>query len=173
MKSVLPDLVLVPTKFPVREQVVPGDRNKIFSLLTGSGFFHPREMAYGMDLLDEHLLRGESSSYKFMLHEIDNMLLAYGCYGPIRLSDRRYLLHWLAVDRNYQHQGLGQKLETAIAAKIRSLGGAKIYAEISNRDVHAPARGFYEICGYKLAAAIPDYYADNDHKVLYVKDISG
>jgi ribosomal protein S18 acetylase RimI-like enzyme len=128
-------------------------------------------MAYGMDLFDEHLLKGETSNYKFMLHEKDGELLAYGCYGLIKLSNRRYHLHWLAVDRNHQKHGLGVQLEAAIASKIRAINGVKIYAEISNRDYHAPVRVFYEKCGYRLAAAIADYYADGDDKVLYVKDL--
>jgi ribosomal protein S18 acetylase RimI-like enzyme len=157
--------------FAMREEITPRDRNLIFTLLNNSGFFHPREMAYGMDLFDEHLLKGEASSYQFMLHEKNGMLLGYGCYGPIKLSDRRYHLHWLAVDRNCQKQGIGHLLEAAITDKIRAIGGLKIYAEISNRDEHAPVRVFYEKCGYRLAAAIADFYADGDDKVLYVKDL--
>ena len=155
----------------IREYIQPIDRHKIFKLLNECGFFLPREMAYGMDLFDEHLLKGENSSYRFLLHEDNGELLAYGCYGPIRLSNQRYHLHWLAVDRDRQKKGLGRMIETAIANKIRLLGGSKIYAELSNRDHHAPVRVFYEKCGYNLAASIPDYYADGDDKVLYVKDL--
>lgn len=155
----------------LREHIVPHDRHTIFALLNNSGFFLPREMAYGMDLFDEHLLKGDNSSYRFLLHEQDGALLGYGCYGPIRLSDKRYHLHWLAVDRHHQKNGIGRLLEEAIINKIRLLGGNKVYAEISNRDHHEPVRVFYEKCGYVLAASIPDYYADGDDKVLYVKDL--
>jgi ribosomal protein S18 acetylase RimI-like enzyme len=106
-----------------------------------------------------------------MLHEKDRQLLAYGCYGPIKLGDRRFQLHWLAVENAHQGHGLGHLLEAAITNKIRVQGGLKIYAEISNRDYHAPVRVFYESCGYRLAAAIADYYADGDDKVIYVKDL--
>jgi GNAT superfamily N-acetyltransferase len=157
--------------FKVREEITPSDRHLIFNLITNSGFFRPREMAYGMDLFDEHLLKGELSNYQFMLHEKEGQLLAYGCYGPVKLCDRRYHLHWLAVDRLYQGQGLGHLLEAAITRKIGIQGGVKIYAEISNRDYHAPVRVFYESCGYRLAAAIADYYSDGDDKVIYVKDL--
>lgn len=88
-------------ELPIRDYVEPRDRHNIFSLLNSSGLFLPREMAYGMDLLDEHLRKGENSHYNFTLYEQDNRLLGYGCYGGLRLSDRRYHLHWMAVDKQH------------------------------------------------------------------------
>jgi GNAT superfamily N-acetyltransferase len=154
-----------------RETIQAGDRHKVFELLHSSGFFLPREMAYGMGLFDEHLRRGEASAYQFMLHEREGQILAFGCYGIIPLTDRRYHLHWLAVDRAHQSGGLGRLLEKAICHKIHSLGGTRIDAELSTRGPLEKARIFYEKCGYKLAVAIPDYYADGDNKVLYVKNL--
>jgi ribosomal protein S18 acetylase RimI-like enzyme len=162
---------LDPQHFQVREEVFPRDRHQVFSLVNSSGYFLPREMAYGMDMFDEHLMKGDISNYHFMLYADDTMLVACGCYGPIRLSDRRYLIHWMAVDRNYQHQGMGRRLEEAICKKIRLLGGVKVYAQTSNRDYHTAARAFYESCGYKSSSTIPDYYGDNDDMVFYAKDL--
>jgi GNAT superfamily N-acetyltransferase len=158
--------------FKVREQVMPRDRSRVFSLLNSSGYFLPREMAYGMDLFDEHMMKGDASHYHFVLHEQDDALLAFACYGPLRLSDRRYHLHWMAVDRQHHNKGMGHRLESAIAAKVASLGGVRIYAETSNRDYHAAARAFYESCGYNASATVPDYYGDSDDMVFYVKTIT-
>lgn len=159
------------TAYKVREHVGPHDRSSIFGLLNNSGFFLTQEMAYGMDLLDEHLRRGENSSYKFIIYEQDGQLLGYACYGPIRYSDRRFHLHWMTVERHHQHQGLGGIIEAAITQKIRALGGVKIYAEVSNRDQHIPVRLFYEKCGYMLAGTIHDYYADGSDVMFYAKNL--
>jgi ribosomal protein S18 acetylase RimI-like enzyme len=157
--------------FHVREEVRASDRSRIFNLLHSSGYFLPREMSYGMDLLDEHLMKGEKSSYHFVLYERDDALVGYGCYGPIRLCDRRYHLLWVLVDPAYHHQGLGRHLEAEIIKRIRSFGGVKVYAQTSNRDYHKAARAFYEGCGYQASATIPDYYGDKDDVVFYVKDV--
>jgi ribosomal protein S18 acetylase RimI-like enzyme len=157
--------------FTLREHVTPYDRNKIFNLLNRGGFFYPHEMAYGMGLFDEHLLRGENSSYQFMLYEAEDRILACGCFGLLPLTDRRYHVHWLAVAADHHGQGIGGKLEAAIVARIRTQGGARIYAEISNRPYHARARAFYERCGYRPQIVIPGYYGLGDDKLLYVKDI--
>lgn len=157
--------------YKVREGVTPDDRSSIFRILNTSGYFLPREMAYGMDLFDEHLRRGENSSYKFILYEQDAALLGYASYGPVKYSDRRYHLHWLAVDRNHQHHGLGRIIEAAVVAKVRALGGSRLYAEVSNREHHTKARQFYEKCGYSLAASLPDYYADGSDTLFYAKEL--
>jgi ribosomal protein S18 acetylase RimI-like enzyme len=157
--------------FEIRDEIVPQDRGKISRLLSNSGYFLPREMAYGMDLFDAHLLKGSQSHYSFLLFEQGTMLLAYGCYGKIRLSDRRYHLHWLAVDRDWHHKGVGRQIESAIVDRIRVLGGVKIFAEVSNRDYHTIARAFYESIGYRLSGSIPDYYGDKDDMLLYAKDL--
>jgi GNAT superfamily N-acetyltransferase len=124
-----------------------------------------------MDLLDAYLRNGESSNYQFMLLENDDTLLAYGCYGLLPLTDRRYHLHWLVVNRDFRGNGYGRILEAAIVEKIRGYGGLRVYAEFSERTQHRPVRSFYEKCGYHPAAVTPDYYANGDHKVLYVKKL--
>ncbi|HEU0118663.1 MAG TPA: GNAT family N-acetyltransferase [Alphaproteobacteria bacterium] len=154
----------------MREDVRPNDRQKVFTLLNSSGYFLPREMAYGMGLFDEHLMHGEKSNYRFLLLERDGMLLGYGCYGPVRCSDRRYHLHWMTIDRNIQHQGLGRMLADAIADKVRGLGGVKIFGTVSNRT-YRETQAFYSSCGYKLVAELPDYYGDGDAMVYCVKDL--
>jgi ribosomal protein S18 acetylase RimI-like enzyme len=159
------------SQFKLREHVEPTDRSKIFTLLSAGGFFYPHEMAYGMGLFDEHLLKGDNSSYQFMLYEKDDHILACGCFGVLPLTDRRYHLHWFAVAAGHHGQGIGHRLETAIVARIRAQGGVKIYAEVSNRDYHTRARKFYEHCGYRPGTVIADYYGNGDDKMLYVKDV--
>jgi ribosomal protein S18 acetylase RimI-like enzyme len=155
----------------LREDVMPGDRGKLFDLLNIGGFFYPHEMAYGMGLFDEHLFKGENSSYQFMLYEQEHMILACGCYGLLPLTNKRYHLHWIAVADGYHKHGIGSRLEAAIVGRIRMQGGVKVYAEVSNRAYHARARKFYELCGYRIGVTIPDYYGTGDDKLLYVKDV--
>jgi ribosomal protein S18 acetylase RimI-like enzyme len=155
----------------LREQVAPSDRTKLFKLIQDCGAFYPHEMAYGMGLFDEHLLRGENSSHQFMLYEQDGSLIAYGCFGPLPLTDRRYHLYWLVVGSGASSKGIGKALESAIAKRVRTQGGVRLYAETSNRATHEGARQFYEHCGYRLDTVTPDYYGDGHDKVVYVKDL--
>jgi ribosomal protein S18 acetylase RimI-like enzyme len=164
-------MTVFPTSLTLREQPSPADRQPVFQLLNAGGYFLPREMAYGMDLFDEHLRKGEKSHYRFILAEDHGVLRGYACYGPIRLSNNRFHLHWIAVDRNYMHHGLGSALEHEIVKQVKILGGVKIFAETSHRHDHAAAHAFYESCGYEAAASVSDYYSDGDDMVFYVKDV--
>ena len=167
----IPEPAPEPASFRLREHVTPHDRSKLFTLINDGGFFYPHEMAYGMNLFDEHLLRGDNSSYQFMLYEEGDRILACGCFGLLPLTNQRYHLHWFAVASAYHGQGIGQKLEAAITVRIRLMGGIKIYADTSNRGFHVRARKFYENCGYRQCSVIPDYYGDGDDKILYTKDL--
>jgi ribosomal protein S18 acetylase RimI-like enzyme len=158
-------------EFTLREELTARDRGRIFNLLNTGGFFTTREMAYAMNLLDRSFREGETGDYRFILLEDGNTLLGYGCYGLLPLCHGRYHIYWIAIDRTRRNQGLGKRIETAITASVRKLGGAKIYAEISNRGEDDPTQLFYAHCGYKLAATIPNYYADGDSMMLFEKDL--
>jgi len=63
---------------------------------------------------------------------------------------------------------LMQAAENHIAAR----GGYWIVVETSDTPMYAPARRFYEGCGYQRAAALPDFYRDGDGLVIYARRIA-
>lgn len=156
--------------FTLREDITPNDRARIFKLLNADGFFTTREMAYAMNLLDRNFLAG-SEEFRFMLLERKDALVGYGCYGLLPLCNARYHIYWMAVDPRHRGKGLGKRLEAAITSSIRKLGGAKIYAETSDRPQDRLPQQFYAQCGYRHVAVIPDYYADGDNMLLLEKEL--
>jgi ribosomal protein S18 acetylase RimI-like enzyme len=155
----------------LREEIAPSDRSRIFKLLSAGGFFTTREMAYAMNLLDRSFLGSEAGDFRFMLLEQKDILLGYGCYGLLPLCNARYHIYWMAIDRHHRGKGIGKRLEAAITSNIRKLGGAKIYAEISDRNEDRLPQHFYAQCGYKHVATIPSYYADGDSMLLLEKEL--
>lgn len=55
---------------------------------------------------------------------------------------------------------------------IRNMGGRRIYAETSSRDLYRPTMAFYRACGYKIEATLEDFYAPGDAKVILLKILS-
>ena len=55
--------------------------------------------------------------------------------------------------------------------QIVATGGTRIYVETSHRADYQATRGFYERCGYQLAAVLDDFYAPGDSKATYFKVI--
>jgi ribosomal protein S18 acetylase RimI-like enzyme len=51
------------------------------------------------------------------------------------------------------------------------MGGQHIYVETSSRELYEPTRRFYEKHDYRLVARIPFYYADDDDRLVYLKNL--
>jgi ribosomal protein S18 acetylase RimI-like enzyme len=98
-------------------------------------------------------------------------LAAWICWGPTPCTLGTYDLYWLAVDPAHQQRGLGAALVREMEHRL--IASARlIVVETAGRDDYAGTRAFYERCGYRVAARIPDFYAPGDDQVVYVKHVS-
>lgn len=153
----------------VRTIPVEADRGSIRSILGQSGFFNEEEVEIGVSLIDEYLKAGERSDYHFLFAEEGGCVVGYTCYGPIPGTLVSWDLYWIAVDVNLQKRGVGQQLLSLTEARIKEMGGRRVYVETSSRPLYEPTRRFYERAGYREEARLAQYYAPDDDKVLYVK----
>ncbi len=87
-------------------------------------------------------------------------------------ADGVWDLAMLAVDPNRQRAGLGRELVRHVE-EILSGGGARLLAvRTSGTDQFRGARAFYDSRGYRRTATVPDWWADGDDLILYVKRLS-
>jgi len=93
------------------------------------------------------------------------------CYGPIPMTDARYDLYWIAVDRRFPKQGIGGCLIEFMEREIQSAGGGQIYVDTSSTPPYAAARLFYQKHGYRVICTLEDFYRTGDHKVMFRKTI--
>jgi D-alanine-D-alanine ligase len=156
----------------LRDHVTADDPRHVRRIVESTGFFRPDEVEIAVELVDERLAKGAASGYEFVFADRAGRPVAYACYGPIACTIGSYDLFWIAVDRDQQGGGLGRALLTAAESRIRAAGGRHVYIETSNHPQYAPTRGFYERCGYRLAALLPEFYAPGDDKAIYVKDLT-
>jgi len=152
-----------------REIVTPGDRDEFEAILRGTGFFSDAEVGIALELVDEFIAQGTKSGYHFLVHEPSTELLGFSCYGPIPGTASSYDLYWIAVHRQHQRKGLGNVILVETEARIRALGGTRVYAETSGRDLYHPTRSFYDGNGYTLEARLKNYYGPGDDQVIYGK----
>ena len=162
----------IPGECRLREQVLPSDREHVRRIVESTGFFRADEVDVAVELVDERLAKGPASGYEFVLADRGDRAVGYACFGPIACTIGSYDLYWIAVDAEQQGTGLGRLLLNAAEDAIRCAGGRHVYIETSNRPQYTPTRGFYDRCGYRLAAVLPDFYAPGDGKVIYVKDLT-
>lgn len=153
----------------LREQLRPGDAERIRDLVRATGFFSPEEQQIAAEIAAESLARGDAAGYHYLFVDDGDGLAGYACFGPIPCTREAYDLYWIAVAPTGQGRGLGRRLVAATEQRVAALGGTRIYVDTSGREQYVPTRAFYEACGYQVAARLEDFYAAGDAKVVYLK----
>ena len=152
-----------------RDAVHRSDPEAIFRLTESCELFYPEETAVARELAEERLARGPSSGYEFLFAETDGIVAGYTCFGPIPLTQGRFDLYWIAVQKDLQETGIGRRLLQLTEVRIQEMEGRRIYVETSSRKIYEPTHRFYLSGGYHQEAILTDFYAPGDDKVIYMK----
>lgn len=158
-------------KADFRTEVGPDDIRSVREIVSSTNYFTPAEIEVAVELVEERLRRGEQSGYFFVFALYHDRTVGYACFGPIACTVNRFDLYWVAVEKQYQNQGLGSLLLVKSEQEIRRMGGRKIYIETSSQPKYEPTRTFYTKQNYFKEAEIRDFYNDNDNKIIYVKTL--
>lgn len=156
----------------LRTEPREGDRAVIRALLSATGFFQAREIDIAIELIEDRLAKGRASEYLFLFADIAGGTQGFVCYGPITITESRFDLYWIAVSPDHQGKGLGRLLLREAERQMRSLKGAYVFAETSSRAAYEPTRRFYLGQGFTEVARVPHFYADDDGKVIFSKNLS-
>lgn len=160
-----------PTHLPLRDTVRHTDVQAVRRIVASTGFFAPHEIDIAVELVEEHLARGDASGYHFLFADRDGEPVAYACYGPIGCTVGSFDLYWIAVQDESRGHGLGRRLLREVERRVDLAGGRRLYIETSSRALYEPTRRFYERCGYQAEATLADFYGPADAKVIYVRPL--
>jgi GNAT superfamily N-acetyltransferase len=147
------------------------DPDNIKKIIFSSGFFNDEEIKIAVELAEERIALGEESGYHFIFAEVNNETVGYACFGPIPATKFSYDLYWIAVDEKERGNGLGKLLMSEIEKAISKLGGKRVYIETSGKEQYLPTRNFYYSCDCILEAELKDFYAPNDPKLIFLKEL--
>ncbi len=154
-----------------REHVTSFDVDAVGYLVESAGVFSESEKKLAVELVKERLEKGIESGYLFLFGETAGGLLGYACFGPIPCTADSYDLYWIVVSDACKGSGLAERLLEKTEGIISAEGGGKVYVETSMRDEYARSRRFYSKNGYRMEAVLEDFYAPDDHKAIFVKNI--
>lgn len=157
--------------YSLRAQPQMEDIESVRRLISSTGFFSEEETVVAGELVEEALAKGEASGYYFIFAGADGELVGYCCFGPVPLTRESFDLYWIAVAPERQGSGLGRCLMAAAEDAIGKRGGTRVYADTSSREQYLTTRSFYEACGYRQAALLPDFYAPGDGKIIYCRKL--
>lgn len=104
--------------------------------------------------------------------EPENHVAGFINFGPAPITSGSWFIYWIAVDKDKQGEGIGQKLIEYAESYVKKQKGRIIYIETSaNQAKFKPARQSYQKAGYKQVAHLKNYYKVGDGKYVYAKTL--
>ena len=148
------------------------DKDNIQQLLEQRGTFNKKEIEVAVELVDQTLRFPEREEYRVAC-AIDppDSLAGYICFGPIPMTDDCYDLYWIVVDKKYSRNGTGGRLLEFMEKDLINKKARHIYVDTSSASGYDAARSFYEKHGYRLVCVLKNFYRENDHKMIYMKEL--
>jgi GNAT superfamily N-acetyltransferase len=153
-------------------RIGPADREAIRELVAGTGAFKPFEVDVAMELVDVALAQpGQDDYHPFVLEEEDGTVAAYACFGKNAMTKATFDLYWIATRADRMGRGYGKAMVAFVEEEARKRGGKLLVIETSSLESYGTTREFYLKIGCTLAATLPDYYAEGDDKLIYLKKL--
>lgn len=153
-----------------RNTLTPSDIDPFREILLSTGFFYDFEIDIALETAQENLEKGESRSGYIFLVAVDNDApVGFACYGQAPCTIDSFDLYWIAVHENHKGKGVGQQMMRLVETDVAQRQGKKIWIETSSRPLYEPTRQFYLKWGCELVATLPDFYADNDSKLVFLR----
>jgi ribosomal protein S18 acetylase RimI-like enzyme len=126
-----------------------------------------------LDLIDIALTQPDQEDYIIHIVEGENeQVLGYICYGKAPLTDAVYDLYWIVVHPASWKRGLGTSLLRRAEEDLRRRKARLLLIETSSQPWYEAPRAFYRKHGFSEQARILDYYALEDHKLIFGKTLT-
>jgi len=152
--------------------LVSQDKEKILRLLRQKGTFNEQEIQVALEVVEDSLRFPEKKDYTiFCAHDNAGNFAGYICFGPVPMTDNCYDLYWIAVDEQFSRQGIGGMLLRYMEGCLVRENARRIYLDTSSTRPYLPARSFYEKNGYRLVCVLEDFYREDNHKMIFMKNL--
>ncbi|MEN0628596.1 GNAT family N-acetyltransferase [Phytobacter ursingii] len=140
----------------------------LLDMLQKSGQFDDEGVLHVRDTLKNYF-SGESDELWFSAEQEGFAGIAY-CAPEVMTNDVWNLL-MLWISPAHQRQGVGNALIKQIEKELRNKHARLLLVETSSLIDFSAARAFYSKHGFIKEATICNYYAINDDKVIFTKDM--
>lgn len=144
------------------------DAEGVVDLVVAAGMFPAEESGVVRTLLD-HLAAGSDEHHVCLVEEQDEHVVAVAYYQPKEPADRVWDLTMIAVAPELQGRGLGGALLGRVEADLQDRDQRLLVVDTSGAPLYDRTRAFYRKCGYTAVARVPDYWADGDDLVVFLK----
>ena len=147
------------------------DREQIVRLIRATKNFSDAEVTIAEELIDICTGQPEQKDYFAFVAEVSNTVAGFLLLGPTPATQGTYDMYWIAVDPEYQGQGIAQELDAYAVRFVKERGGYLLIAETSSQPSYKRTRAFYSKQQYEVLAQIRDYYKPGDDLVIFGKRV--
>jgi ribosomal protein S18 acetylase RimI-like enzyme len=145
------------------------DSAAILEMIREGGQFDDAGLAHVGQVLASHLA-GERDEIWLTADDADPVGVAYCAPEVVAPDVWNLLMLWTRPDRH--GTGIGRELVAEVERLVRDRRARLLIVETSSLLYFAPARKFYDKCGFTLEASISNYFAPGDDKLIYTKSVA-
>jgi ribosomal protein S18 acetylase RimI-like enzyme len=150
--------------------MVEKDRASLLSMLIKTRSFTSAEIDVAMELINVVLKDQIQKDYQiYCIVDDQDQAIGYICYGPTPMTQGTFDLYWIAVDPDFQEQGVGSNLLDFLGKVVKELKGRMILADTSSIPHYEKTQNFYLRNGFQEVARVPDYYYPGNDRVTFCK----
>ena len=158
------------------ESLRPFDRSQLLQLAVDTTLFTAEEA----ESLLGQILDGFASENMPQGHEAACYFGSGGeapvgwCYfAPDDHAEGVWNLWWLGVTPKLHGSGAGHELLAHVERRVETEGGRLLVIETSASNELSRARRFYASHGYAECGRVPHFYAENESKVIFARQLPG
>lgn len=144
------------------------DLEALLEIVRNSGQFDENGLAHVEETLNDYLA-GESEDLWLTADDGEPVGVAYCAPEPVTDGTWNLLMLWTRRDR--EGQGHGSALVNHVEKILIERGVRLLIVETSGLPDFAPARAFYDKCGFTNEALIKNFFAAGDDKIVYTKSL--
>ena len=153
--------------------MVEKDRASLLSMLIKTRSFTSAEIDVAMELIDIVLKDQIQKDYQiYCMVDDQDQAIGYICYGPTPMTQGTFDLYWIAVDPDFQEQGVGSKLLSFLEEVVKAEGGRLILADTSTIPHYEKTQKFYLKNGFQEVARVLDYYHPGNDRVTFCRRLT-
>ena len=149
------------------------DRARLLSMLIKTRAFTSAEIDVAMELIDIVLKDPIQKDYQiYCMVDDQDQVIGYICYGPTPMAQGTFDLYWIAVDPDFQEQGVGSKLLSFLEELVKAEGGRLILADTSTIPHYEKTLKFYIKNGFQEVGRVPDYYHPGNDRITFCRRLT-
>ena len=153
--------------------LVKKDRAWLLSMLIKTRAFTSAEIDVAMELIDIVLKDPIQKDYQiYCMVDDQDQVIGYICYGSTPMALGTFDLYWIAVDPDFQEQGVGSKLLSFLEELVRAEGGRLILADTSTIPHYEKTLKFYIKNGFQEVGRVPDYYHPGNDRITFCRRLT-